>query len=354
MALTEDQQEALDTANELVDYATGQQGWTKDKAGVNAKYGWARITKGDWKLQAFYTVDCNAEDKFIFGSDTVDISMVKAIIDSQDINDLADVMSKYGSRAYAKEIAAALQAQATHEVVVSHVDTEPATEAPVPPTVPPTTGAVPPTGTEASAAHTDPVPPTMPVPVPPTFTDEDAAHLTSLPFDEAWKWLDDRCAKFGYVSPKEHEFRKNMSPETHGKPKLTTPDDDEYWEAREAQAHHEQAGGDPANQADTLEAVRAQQAMGVRRNWSPVASPLTDAELLKAVAGNEITWRNRISRSKDHALVCTVKEAGKHQAKITPIDFDAEAAGEDMRVLHFLEKGAGFRSVAVSQIIEIG
>lgn len=116
-----------------------------------------------------------------------------------------------------------------------------------------------------------------------------------------------------------------------------------------AKEHIREAGDDHAQQM-TYAAVKDQLSS---RLWSPVASELSDDVLLKRVVGKEITWRNSVSGKRDSAVVA--KDPVKHAAKITRSSL-AERPGstEDLRILHFLEAGGGFRSVAVARIVAIG
>lgn len=169
----------------------------------------------------------------------------------------------------------------------------------VPPTVPPT-----------SAAHQDTVPP----------TDSSAAHHA-----------DDSAAHSNSV-----------------------PDEDAAHVAKEALAHIADADKkkiDTYNQQNVYGAVMDQQ--NEDRNWSKLCSPMSEAELLKRVLGREITWKNSFSGRFDSATVSTKKSAERHPAHVTPTGFDPEEHGEDMRILHFLEVGAGFKSVAVARIVSI-
>ena len=100
------------------------------------------------------------------------------------------------------------------------------------------------------------------------------------------------------------------------------------------------------------DAVRDQQASGSRRNWSSVASELSNEALVKRVRGKTVHWTNSFTGRTETAKV--TKDGGKHPTKVTPSNFDVEAAGEDMRLLHFLEEGGGFRSVAVARIVKVG
>ena len=191
---------------------------------------------------------------------------------------------------------------------------------------------VPPTSAAHSAAHPDAVPP----------TEGSAAHPVPPTVEEAERAAHQRASA---------AHTPDVVPPTEDEMPPTELDQEDRFEARqEAKKHLEQAG-QPASQLDTISAVEAQYV--TKRNWSAVASPLTNDELLAEVLGKTITFRNRQSGRLEQTTVCTAKEAKRYVPKITPEGFDAESVGEDLRILHFLELGAGFRSVAVSQITEI-
>lgn len=97
-----------------------------------------------------------------------------------------------------------------------------------------------------------------------------------------------------------------------------------------------------ADESDPTEAVRDI----ISDSWSHVASPLTDAEILKLVAHSEVFWSNRLSNRTDSANVSA-------STNIPPYITGEVVDGIDMRCLHFLEAGAGFRSVSVNRIRRI-
>lgn len=319
MALTEAQQEAAELATALIDFATGI-GWDVAKKGVNQSYAWAHLTH-PWHegLQVFYSVDPETtDDKFIYGSVAVPLEALKPIIKSISRGHLRDTLPQ-----------GAQEQQWEMDVIRAIHRAEDAS--------------VPPTSAAHSAAHPDAVPPTEPSaahPVPPTVEEaERAAHerASAAHTQEAVPPI------VGNAAHQEDEMPP-ISDELE--------EADRRWCRDEAKAHLEQAG-QPASQLDTIAAVEAQQAMGSKRNWSAVASPLTNDELLVQVPGRTITFRNRQSGRLEQTTVCTTKEAKRYLPKITPEGFDADEVGEDLRILHFLELGAGFRSIAVSQITEI-
>ncbi|AYD82168.1 hypothetical protein KNU13_gp82 [Gordonia phage Turuncu] len=205
--------------------------------------------------------------------------------------------------------------------------------------------AVPPTSAAHSAAHQD---------VPPT----DAAHTDSV---------SEGAAHWETVPPTEDDdsaahLDQRTVPEHFG----IVPEAEPGAVARDAMGH--QAAAEKAkpkdavhptwSQQDTYAAVR-QQHTNPHRNWSAVASPLTSEEILTKLGVNrktnnkvEISWLNSLSGALDSAIVDGAAE--KYPPHITPADFDPEENGEDLRILHFIQTGGGFRSVAVARIKKIG
>ncbi|AET09907.1 hypothetical protein GoPhGRU1p66 [Gordonia phage GRU1] len=204
---------------------------------------------------------------------------------------------------------------------------------------------VPPTSAAHSAAHQD---------VPPT----DAAHTDSV---------SEGAAHWETVPPIEDDesaahLEQRTVPEHFG----IVPEAEPGAVAKDAMGH--QAAAEKAkpkdavhptwSQQDTYAAVR-QQHTNPHRNWSAVASPLSTTEILTKLGVNrktnnkvEISWLNSLSGALDSAIVDGSAE--KYPPHITPADFDPEENGEDLRILHFIQTGGGFRSVAVARIKKIG
>lgn len=323
MALTEAQQEAAELATAVIDFAHGK-GWDVAKKGVNQSYAWVHLTHPlHEQLQLFYSVDPDSrDDKFVYEAEVVPLEALKPIITAASTADLIDILAEDGPE-WGRSLIRVLNKPTNAGG-----------------------GPVPPTSAAHSAAHPDAVPPTegnAAHPVPPTVEEaERAAHQRA---SAAHTQQD--------VPPIEGSAAHQAKdvPPTEGDMSLEDLDREDLFEARqEAKKHLEQAG-QPASQLDTIAAVEAQYV--TKRNWSGVASPLTNDELLVQVLGRTLTFRNRQSGRLEQATVCTSKEAKRYTPKITPEGFDAESVGEDLRILHFLELGAGFRSVAVSQITEI-
>ncbi|QRE00962.1 hypothetical protein [Nocardia phage NC1] len=344
MALTEAQQEAAELATAIIDFAQGL-GWDIEKKGVNKTYAWVRLTH-PWHhgLQAFYAVDPEeTDDKFIYGSVVIPMEALKPIVkaaSTADIPEDAEQLDLAPDTAEALRKCYALgDATPVPPTGAAHRAAHRAAHTAGTLAVPPTGGTVldglvrvlPPTVEEAqSAAHTralnDAAHDAGEVPVPPTM-DDDVPPIGGG----------------GYKLIRRLDENDDIHPDEL--------DREDLMEARqEAKKHLEQAG-QPAAQLDTIAAVEAQYASA--RNWSPVASPLTHEELIAKVPGKTIVFRNRQSGRIDEATVCTNAEAKRYTPKVTPEGFDPEAANEDLRIIHFLQLGAGFRSIAVSQITEI-
>ena len=349
-ALTEYQQEANEVVDELIGLAQ-QNRWAIDKRGVNAKYAWVALIRDHGeKLQAFYAVDdSTTNDKFIYGSTVVPQEYLRIIVEADFVDDVRRKLVELGFT-WPKQEGKAKPAPET-----AMPPTNAAHSAAHPPVVPPTVDEAESAAHERAlnAAHSKgTVPPTTEAKCRPSSGDPKAKVEADSAAYEADNELPGMWESADFLGGPEDTVPPTYTP---GDPPGVYTASKEMTEEMaegiaigyEAQAHIK-AAGQPAGQLDTVEAVRAQ--FATKRNWSDVASSMSDAELIKAVTGSTIRWRNRLSGAMDSALVTTVKEAGKYQTKITPTNFDAEAAGEDLRVLHFLEKGAGFRSVAVSQI----
>jgi hypothetical protein len=273
---TEDELEAMELVDAIYDFAADHD-WELSKSGVNKQFAWARLERGDESLQVFYAINQGTDDKFIFGSQTIDKDAIRGLVMTRPEADLEAEMAEVGAKIASGELTVDADGEA----------------------VPPT-----------SAAHQEAVPP----------TDDSAAHQA-----------EDSAA---HSEPVEEEDAAHI--------------------AREAQGHIADAddkGVDTYNQSGVYGAVMDQQ--NEERNWSKLCSPMNEAELLKRVLGREITWRNSFSGRWDTAVVSTKKAAENHPAHVTPAGYDPEETGEDMRILHFLEVGAGFKSVAVARIVRI-
>lgn len=308
---TEDQLEAIEMVDAITEFAT-ENGWTAGpQRGCHKTMAFGTLLDGQGRtLQVYYPVDPEGKEQFLFEAKVIKKDVLRGLITGE---------------------------LTPEEVVASGLPPTGAAHRAAHPPVPPTeAAAVPPTG--AGAAHSaDAVPPTsdsVPPTVPPTEESaEDAAHP-----DDA-------------VPPIENSF-------THDE-EMTDAELEELdarWIADEAKRHIADAedGGDTYSQQETYAAVREQQAAGTRRNWSHTVSHLSNEAILKMVNGSEVTWVNSLSGRRDSAVV-SAKSKTNHPPKITPSSWevDTDDGAEDMRILHFLEVGGGFRSVAVARIVKI-
>lgn len=305
--------EALEALNDLA-LSFEKRGWKRAENGLAAGYAWVRLTKQDHEdAQAFLAVDPDAnEDRYLYGPHSVTEDMLPAIAEavSRTEVDLLRAMDAHVNAAHS----------------AAHTDDA------MPPIVPPT-----------SAAHTqdaDAMPP---------IQDSDAAHNAAHRIEP----------DAAHMDPKVHGSWIEDDDAAHPVPPIENTDDDAAhldddarFVADEAKAHIrqvEESGSDAYSQQDVYNAVVEQQAS--HRAWSPVASELTDEVLLKTVRGKEISWKNSFSGRIESAVVS--KDAEKHPARITPAGWNAVEAGDDLRILHFLELHGGFRSVAVSRITKL-
>ncbi|QXN74463.1 hypothetical protein SEA_FLOAT294_80 [Gordonia phage Float294] len=316
--LTEEQQDALDLAVQITEHAQ-KYSWAPAKGHpkVNKKFAFVTLRRdlgeiGVEELKAFYAIDPDdADDQVTY----TDPNGAVTVLDTES----GDVREQIENDFHI--IQPGDPQPEDDQLGVEPVDAD---EAPVPPT-----------SAAHSAAHTD---------VPPT----DAAHTDS---DESAAHTEDAVPPTG-KTVMEHV---GMVPEI-----------DEFDIAAEALGHKDAAEKQKPrdrehalwSQQDTYAAVRGQQA-NPNRNWSSVASPLTSAEILTKLGANrksnnrvEVVWMNSLSGALDRAIVDG--DGGKYPPHITPSDFDPEEHGEDLRILHFLQVGGGFRSVAVCRIKKIG
>lgn len=329
--------EALQMAADLVDFAK-QRGWEKTREPkANKKFAFVVLTRetneiGDIEqIKAFYAIDADAENDQVIH---VQPSGREVILDPE----AGDVRSVITS----------------NDEVYRPKD---AGEQPVPPTgaahqrtMPPIDefkaraiehGAIGAAHQDLDAAHS----------AAREAIDEMNADLDAAHTDDEDEVVDDSVPPIG----------EQTIPEHFG----VVPPADEADVADEAM-HHMSAAEEAAvkgehavrSQQEIYGAVRHQQ-VNPGRNWSAVASPLTNAEILTKLGANrktknvvEIVWLNSLSNTLDRANVSG--GADRYPPHITPADFDPEEHGEDLRILHFLEHGGGFRSVAVARIKRIG
>ncbi|WNM67465.1 hypothetical protein SEA_POLYYUKI_81 [Rhodococcus phage Polyyuki] len=305
---TEDQLEAIEMVDAISEFAA-ENGWTAGpERGCHKTMAFGTLLDSQGrKLQVYYPVDPDGKEQFLFDAKVIKKDVLRGLITGE------------------------LTAE---EVVASGLPPTRSAHSAAHPAVPPTEAdAVPPT--EPSAAHSDAaVPPTstdVPPTVPPTPNSmpgaahtEDEDEVPPIADEEDWEALEE-------------------------------PND--RWIADEAKRHiadAEQRGADTYSQQETYAAVREQQAMGTRRNWSGLVSHLSNEAILKLINGSEVTWINSLSGRRDTATV-SAKSKTNHPPAITPSKWEVDDSdgAEDMRILHFLEVGGGFRSVAVARIVKV-
>ncbi|ATS93161.1 hypothetical protein SEA_PATIO_80 [Gordonia phage Patio] len=317
--LTEEQQDALDLANQITEHAQ-KYNWAPAKGHpkVNKKFAFVTLRRdlgeiGTEELKAFYAIDPDdAEDQVTY----TDPNGAVTVLDTES----GDVREQIENDFHVIQQGDPVRPSDAIERLTSTDDDAP----------------VPPTSAAHSAAHTD---------VPPT----DAAHTDEG--DESAAHTKDAVPPTG-KTVMEHV---GMVPEV---PDRTVADESiKHLEAAEKAKGKDQPNR-LASQQEIYAAVRGQHA-NPNRNWSATVSPLTSAEILTKLGANrksnnrvEVVWLNSLSGALDRAIVDG--DGGKYPPHITPSDFDPEEHGEDLRILHFLQVGGGFRSVAVCRIKKIG
>ncbi|AKJ72410.1 hypothetical protein AU099_gp67 [Gordonia phage GTE8] len=338
--LSEAQQDALDLAKQITEHAQ-KYGWSPAKGHpkTNKKFAFVLLRRdlgsiGVEELKAFYAVDPDADSDQVTYTDPNGDARV---LDPES----GDVREQIENDFHIIQPGDPQPEDNEPESAPDAVDSD----------------AVPPTSAAHSAAHTD-VPPTDAA-----HTDSDsesAAHSAAhtegdhLPSEEMEAIMpieDDVPPTVGKTVP-EHV---GMVPEVEAR---AIADEAQAHQAAAEKAKPKDAVHPTWSQQDTYAAVRSQQA-NPSRNWSGFASPLTSAEILTKLGVNrktnnrvEVVWLNALSGSLDRAIVDG--DGGKYPPHITPAEFDPEEHGEDLRILHFLQVGGGFRSVAVCRIKKIG
>lgn len=383
----DDREQAVADAKDM---ATGLTGFA-------APYGWKVVGKGVGANKKYAHVKIQREVQTGENSFSVETLQAFYAIDPEVDNDQVTHTNFLGDAAILDIEAGDVRAVVTREHTAWAPPSEP--EGPtgtivsglisvdgeaVPPTVPPTSqdeGGVPPTETsvpptgDADAAHLDQHG------IEHNDMRTDAAHLTVVDPNE----IDDAAHQDAshMVPPIPDVYYGGLEPLTPGagiepgvpdptrgeEPTGRTvvedfhivPPANEAVVAEEALQHAAQAkehGEDVYSQQDLYGAVRQQQ-VAPYKNWSPVLSDLTSEEILVKLGVNrksnnrlDIVWMNSLSNTLDRATVDGAAE--KHPPHITPVGFDPQTHGEDLRILHFLEVNGGFRSVAIARIRKIG
>ncbi|QAU07319.1 hypothetical protein SEA_NOSILAM_78 [Gordonia phage NosilaM] len=301
--------DALELANSITDHAA-KYGWEATKGPkANRKFAFVTLRRdldGDWgaeELKAFYAIDPDTDSDQVTH---VALDGTQTVLDTEGGAVREAIENDF------------------HVKPPSLVDYEgPVAEQDTP---------VPPTSAAHSAAHQD-VPPTSAAHT--ETGDESAAHSAAH--------METTPEAFGIVPKADHRAVADEALAHIGAAEKAKP----------ADAVHP-----TFSQQETYAAVRQQQT-NPHRNWSSVASPLTSEEILTKLGVNrksnnhvEITWRNSLSGTIDSSVVDGSTE--KYPPHITPAEFDPEEHGEDLRILHFIQTGGGFRSVAVARITRIG
>ena len=326
--MTEDQQDAWDAMQEDVLALGKSNGWAvKSPMGVNKSYAYACLehAKREERLSVSIPVDPEGNNRFILGS--------TVLTDKQAVSLLKDPEGWSFPDAHSvpkKKSAAVPPTSAAHTASG----------------VPPTEG--------ASAAH-------QRSDVPPTST-SDAAHTDELyaahcDFDSAAHSDDavpptaDRktcafCGKKFKTEDAREDHQDNCSDEGDD---VEIDVDAEYKGHVAAAMPNSPKGWGTYKERDLREAVEA---YAEGELWSSFASKLTDEEILNRVNKREITWVNRLSGAKETAVVVPGDPSrSAYRPHITgTADFDEL---DDRRVLHFLESGGGFRSVAIGMLRKI-
>ncbi|QAY17420.1 hypothetical protein SEA_IDYN_72 [Gordonia phage IDyn] len=301
--------EALDMAKQITAHAE-QYGWVAPKAPrANKKFAFVTLRRdlgNEWgaeEIRAFYAIDPDTDsDQVTY----VDVIGAQKVLDPESGDVREAIENDF------------------------HVKPQPsgAEDSQQPADAPP----VPPTSAAHSAAHqqeVEAVPPTVP-PI-----EEQADEVPPIPAGIA----DQTVSEFYGTGPKADDAEVAQEALAH--------------KAAAEEAKPKDAEHAVWSQQGTYAAVRGQQA-NPDRNWSKVASELSNTEILTKLAKGkvEVVWRNSLSGALDRAVVDA--NGGKHPPHITPAEFDPIEFGEDLRILHFLEVSGGFRSVALARVTKIG
>lgn len=319
--LNADQEEAVELRDLMMEHAY-QHGWRPtDKTGVNKAFAFTQLIR-TWgpgedeteTLQAFYGVGADATDRFLYQGDaddpahTVEIDVIREILENPTELEAATPLAE---EVVSDEPELTDMAGWDEHGAVDEVDDD----------------AVPPT----DAAHQETVPPT-------STDDTSAAHQE---LEEAKSAARSALAEMNdelAVPPTEDE----QSSAAH-----------EMEQAQYAKKMHDSAArspltGDPvSNQGDTYREVYDK-----NRPARGMLSEYSSDTIVKMVTGKELGWHNSYAGRIERAVVSSKEEAKRWPTSITPADEDLPD-GDDHRILHFLERNGGFRSVAVARIKEV-
>ncbi|QFP97759.1 hypothetical protein KNU79_gp76 [Gordonia phage NadineRae] len=306
--------EALDMAKQITAHAE-QYGWVAPKAPrANKKFAFVTLRRdlgNEWgaeEIRAFYAIDPDSDsDQVTY----VDVIGAAKVLDPESGDVREAIENDFHVKPQQPSGADDSERTAAERAVPPTSAAHSAAHPPVPPIVPPT-----------DAAHTD--------------SDDSAAHSDG---DSAAHPAEQTVSEFYGTGPKADEAAVAAEALGH--------------KAAAEKAKPKDAEHATWSQQGTYAAVRGQQA-NPDRNWSKVASELSNAEILARLGKGmvELVWRNSLSGALDRAVVDA--EGGKHPPHITPAEFDPIEFGEDLRILHFLEVSGGFRSVALARVTKIG
>ena len=329
--MSPEQQEAWEVLQEDVVSLAKENGWaSKSPQGVNPSYAFTSLEHPDLpaRLSASIPVDPDGKSRFIYGSTVITGKQLQALLTTLTLPEPPTPEKKPRTR----------RTSAAHSA--AH------TGAPVPPTstgsaahtqdaVPPISGASAAHSESASAAHSE---------------SASAAHPWSDPTHDVAGDLAEAAEDRGPYGPAHAAMKKEFESTDP-----IAPLDTERLAFRDVKRHVRQAVKVAKNadvqiysQQQVREAVREYADTAL---WSPAASTLTDAEILKKAIGSEVMFLNRVSGRSDTANVHRASDKAKYPPHITGEVFPEDH--DDRRILHFLD-GAGFRSVAVGLIRSIG
>lgn len=317
--MTPEQLEAVQVLQEDVTDMAVKLGWVPvGPRGVNGTFAFDvyEHPEAGGQMKAMVPVDPDGATTFIMGSVKVSGKVAAAIFKNPTL-DPAEQMAATKKTAPKRKVKAP---SAAHSAAHS--------------TVPPTDAAHPDNEPD-SAAHTDaPVPPI----VPPT-SKKGAAHI-----EAAISELECVCGK---------KFKTVSRREDHSDDCEIANAPDELDAAEEvrvkaATAKHVKKVQAQPHRPGSIDEDAIEEVVRdlIEDSWSHFASTLTDAQILKKATNGWVFWRNRLSNRTDSAHVSA-------SINMPPYITGAVIDDVDMRCLHFMQTGGGFRAVAVKRIENI-
>lgn len=336
--LSEDQLEACELRDAVIEFAE-ENGWSVELKGCNKAFAFVKLVWGDEaagdeveRFQAFYAVDESRDDKFMHtltdedGPQTRSVALddVKGLLESDD----ADEPPLYHPEAHVEDATVEeVQREAEENNMRAELETLP--------------GGVPPT----DAAHT----------VPPIVIGDDAAHTEAL----ADMVKNSQRAAHSAAHTETIDVPVEDVPPTELKQKTFSELDAAQRKeiVQKAKKHHDSAahvegspGQNVASQMDTYEATKDIELTQPKR--SSFSSFRSD-ELIKMASGKTLSFFNGWSGKTQTVDVTPANETARFPVSITPSDMEEAPAGDDPRMLHFIEHHGGFRSVAVARLTAI-